>query len=180
MKGGDKASRDFLWLTQDEVKSLVPAEPKVGLSFPVPAAIAERIARFHLLDNTRGEPEFWKKEQVRRNTMTLTVTVSTPESIELRLDGSALMATNADADKADRGFDVKLRGELRYAVKTETFDRFDVAALGQHWGETTFTGKARTGKTPLGVAFTLADLTKPGNTIPPQGVRYDPPYWGKE
>src|SRR5262249_52397481 len=34
--GGDHAARDHLWLTTDEVKSLVPADPKPGESLPVP------------------------------------------------------------------------------------------------------------------------------------------------
>jgi hypothetical protein len=180
MSGGDQPSRDFLWLTNDEVKSLVPADAKAGVSIPVPPVIAARIARFHLIDNTRGEPEFWKKDQVRTNDLTLTVTAASAEAIDLRLDGAVLLSTNADVSKADRGFDVKVRGELRYRPKAGTFDRFDIAALGQHWGEHAHTGQARPGKTPFGVVFTLADVTKPGNTIPPQGVRYDPPYWGRE
>lgn len=180
MSGGDKASRDFLWLTKDEVNSLVPANAAVGQTLPVPAAVADRVARFHLVDNTRGEPEFWKKDEVRSNDITLTVTAVSADAIEFRLDGAALMTTHADPGQADRGYDVKLRGELRYRPKTGAFDRFDVAAVGPHWGEHAYTGKARPGKTPLGVAFTLADVSKPGNTIPPQGVRWDPPYWGKE
>jgi hypothetical protein len=180
MSGGDQASRDFLWLTKKEIFSLVPEKPQVGVSLSVPHGISRRIARFHLVDNTRGEPDAWKKDEVRNCEMTLTVTAATAEAIELRLDGAVLLTTHADPAKADRGYDVKLRGELRYRPATGTFDRFDVSALGQHWGDHTYTGKARPGKTLLGIVFTLADPTKPGNTIPPQGVRYDPPYWGKE
>ncbi len=178
--GGDKAARDFLWLTKDEVAALAPAKVEVGHSYPVPEKIAARIARFHLLDNTRGEPDFWKKEHVKANALTLTVTAATADAVDLRLDGAATMATGSETDKAARGYDVKLRGELRYRPKTGTFDKFDAAALGLHWGDQPFARAARPGKTPLGVAFTLADPTKPGNTVPPQGVRYDPPYWGKE
>jgi hypothetical protein len=178
--GGEKASRDFLWLTKDEVKGLAPAEAKVGFSYPVPAKVATRIARFHLVDNTRGEPQAWKKDEVRANNMTLTVTAATPDAVELRLDGAVLLATNADATVADRGFDAQLRGELRFRPATGTFDRFDGAVLGKHWGDHPHTGKARPGITLLGMAFTLADPTKPGDTIPPQGIRDEGWYWGKE
>ena len=61
--GGDKAARDHLWLTEIDIKAFVPAEPKVGTKYPVPVAVSERIARFHLIDNTRGEPPMWKKEK---------------------------------------------------------------------------------------------------------------------
>jgi hypothetical protein len=177
--GGDKAARDFLWLTKEEVAELAPVKAVVGHSYPVPDKIAARIARFHLLDNTRGEPDFWKKGEVKANALTLTVTAATADAVELRLDGAARMEAGTDPAKA-RGYDVKLRGELRYRPGKGTFDKFDAAALGLHWGDQPFARPARPGKTPLGVAFTLADVTKPGNTVPPLGVRYDPPYWGRE
>lgn len=180
MTGGDRASRDFLWLTKDEVQAVAPAEVKVGHTYPVPAKVAARIARFHLVDNTRGEPEYWKADEVRANALTLTVTAAAADAVDLRLDGAVLMATTADAEKATRGFDARLRGELRYRPKSGAFDRFDVAVLGQHWGEHAHTGKARPGKAPLGLAFTLADPAKPGNSIPPQGIRDEAIYWGKE
>jgi hypothetical protein len=179
-KGGDKASRDFLWLTKKEATSFVPPDAKLGQTIPVPEPIINRISRFHLLDNTRGEPEFWKKDQVRKTAMTLTVTAATKETISLQLDGAILLSTDADLNKAERGYDLKLHGELRYSLKTERFEQFDLAAIGQHWGEQAYAGKARSGKTQLGVVFTLADVTKPGSTISPQGIRSELSYWGQE
>lgn len=177
--GGDRASRDFLWLTAAEVKALAPTKAEVGFSYPLPAKVAERIARFHLADNTRGEPEFWKPGQVRKNEMSLTV-VLTAESglVELRLDGVVTLATDADLAKAERGYDVKLRGmiELRKGAVT----RLDIAGVGEHWGRSTFTPGERPGRSLLGVAFGLADPTRPSERIAPQGLRDRNAYWGKE
>lgn len=180
MTGGDKASRDFLWLTKVEMKSLVPANTDVGATLEVPAGVVTRIARFHLLDNTRGEPAYWKKTEVRAATLTLTVTKSSADAVEMRLDGVVRASTHADPSKAERGFEGKLRGKLRWVPAKGAFDLFDVAVLGEHWGEAAHTRQARPGRTPLGFAFTLADLSKPGNTIPPQGARDEGPYWGRE
>src|SRR5262249_37071041 len=65
VRGGDQAARDHVWLTEAEWKSLVPANPKPGESFALPDAIGERIARFHLIDNTRGEPPMWRRQDIR-------------------------------------------------------------------------------------------------------------------
>ncbi len=178
--GGDMASRDFLWLTKAEVKSLAPPKAEVGETYPLPAKVAARIARFHLNDNTRGEPNFWKADDARKNDWTLTVTKVTDVGVELRLDGEVLLATKPDPTDADRGYTAKARGHLRWVPKANTFDRFDVAVVGDHWGEGTFTKGSRPGKSLLGFAFTLADPTKPGDTIPPQAIRDEGPYWGKE
>jgi hypothetical protein len=179
--GGDKAARDFLWVTADEVKRLAPPAAAVGTRYPVPAKVAERILRFHLLDNTRGEPSAWGKEDVRAQELTLTVTAAAADAVDLRLDGSAVLATAADADRADRGYDVRLLGTLRYRPGKGTFDRFEAAALGEHWGVGTYTGKGvRPGRGLLGVAFGLADPAVPANRVPPQGARVKTEYFGTD
>src|SRR5205085_7206079 len=64
--------RDHLWLTKDEKLSLLPREWRAGFRYPVSAPIAMRIARFHLVDGIRGEPEMWRPEDVQQLSMTLT------------------------------------------------------------------------------------------------------------
>jgi hypothetical protein len=174
---GDEASRDHLWLKEAEWQSLVPADAKVGAKRPVPPAIARRIVRFHLIDNTRGEPPMWTPEDVRASEMTLTVQEQTPGHVLLRLDGHALLATAPDPARAGRGYDAALLGYVRYDRKTNRIDRFDIVALGEHWGQGTFTRGARPGRTPFGVAFELASGNKPGDTVPPQAAREEAEYF---
>ena len=81
-------------------------------------------------------------------------------------------------EKSRRGFDVALFGELTYSNERQAFTQFNLVALGNHWGQGTYTGRARPGKTPLGVAFELADPTNPRDRIPPQGARGVPGYLG--
>src|SRR5262249_55390159 len=176
--GGDHAARDHLWLTTDEVKSLVPADPKPGESLPVPRPIAMRLVRFHLVDNTRGEPPAWRRDDVRSQDLMLTVDSVTKGRIKMTLTGSALLATAADLAEAKRGFDAKLFGHLSFDLSKGTFDRFDVVAVGDHWGEGTFTRNARPGRKPLGVAIELAG-DKPTDRIPPQFAREVGEYFGK-
>jgi hypothetical protein len=178
--GGDKASRDFLWITAEELKQLAPPKAAVGTQYPVPPKIAERIVRFHLVDNTRGEPLFWRREDVRSQSLTLTVTQVNGDGVELRLDGEAVLATDPDLDKADRGFEVRVLGTLRYVPGAGTFDRFDVAALGEHWGVGPYTKRGvRPGRGLLGIAFELADPAVPANRVPPQAAREIGAYLGR-
>src|SRR5438067_14506 len=71
VRGGDQAARDHLWITEAEWQRLIPAKPQPFQRSPVPAAIADRITRFHLIDNTRGEPPLWRPEEVRSRSMDL-------------------------------------------------------------------------------------------------------------
>jgi hypothetical protein len=163
-KGGERSARDFLWLTAAEVKQFAPAGMRPGRSFPVPAAVAQRIARFHLVDNTQGEPGYWKPEEVRQTRLTLTAESVTADAVDLRLDGTALLANHADPAKATKGFDARLRGQLRYAPAKQAFERFDVAVVADRWSE----GQP---KAPIGIVFERADPDKPANRVPPQGAR---------
>lgn len=172
--GGDRASRDFLWLTAADVQALAPREPRVGYAYAVPAAVADRVVRFHLVDNTRGEPDFWTKADVRSQALTLTVAAVSADGIDLRLDGSVLLQAAA------RGYDAKLHGELRWVPGRQTFDRFEVAAVGEHWGAGTFTKRGeRPGRGLLGVAFGLADPGVPADRVAPQGAREAAAYFGR-
>jgi hypothetical protein len=177
--GGDASARDFLWLTQAEVRSLAPTKAEAGFTYDVPKAIANRIVQFHLIDNTRGEPPFWERQHIRRAKLTLKVSRVTAEGIELRLDGDILLSTDPAPKTATRGYETRLRGELRYLPKTQTIDRFDVAAVGEHWGEGNYTGGARPGRALLGVAFGPVVGDKPSERVPPQAAREVARYFGK-
>jgi hypothetical protein len=170
-KGGDRAAHDHLWLTEKDWKALLPARAKKGITYAMPAHIARRIFRFHLIDNTRGEPPLWTAEQIRSGKMTLTVEDASAAGVRLRLDGSAVLADDADLARAKRGFDARLLGYIHYDAKAKKIDRFDLVAVGDHWGEGIFTRGARPGRKPLGVAFALADGKSAADRVPPQGAR---------
>lgn len=176
---GDEAARDHLWLTEAEWKSLAPANAKKGERFPLPTPIAERLLRFHLVDNTRGEPPSWHPDEIRSNNLSLVVEKSTRSEALLRLEGTVLLATDADASKARRGYDAYLLGWIQLDRKKGTVERFDIVAIGEHWGEGSFTRGARPGRTPLGVAFDLVRGDSPADHVAPQGARELSDYFGR-
>jgi hypothetical protein len=169
--GGDRAARDHLWLTAADVQALTPAGAQVGARLALTGALLERIMRFHLTDNTRGEPPMWTKDEVRQSDWTLTVTEATAQRVQLRLEGNVLLATAADAARAARGYDVRLLGYIGLDRQKGALDRFDLVAVGDHWGEGPFTRNARKGRTPLGVAFELAQEETAASRVPPQAAR---------
>lgn len=176
--GGNESSRDHLWLTDAEWKGLFPEDSAPGDRYPVPVPVAERILRFHLVDNTRGEPDMWRQEDIRHSHLELYVEESTPKRTRVRLEGSALLMTDADPDLAERGYDVELLGHLDYDRAGDSVRRFDIVAIGDHWGEGRFTRRARPGKMPLGIAFELGDDEKRLAHVPPQGARNVKEYFG--
>lgn len=141
-------SRDNLWVSRSEHLALIRGE--------VPTSLQQRVARFHLVDNTRGEPPMWKPSEIRGVSMTLA---------DGDLAGTAEMVT----DLGNRGYKAQLKGKIE--VKDGRVVRFDMVCLGQFWGEGTYTRGAPQGKFPLAVTFTLADGTDIADRVPPQGSR---------
>jgi hypothetical protein len=177
--GGDRTSRDHMWLTKSDWQSLIPTRPAKGDTFPLPEPVADRLTCFHLMDNTRGEPPFWRSEEIRTQKLNLVIEEVTAEALRMRLEGAVLLATEPDVSRANRGFDVHLLGYLQFDRLREAFDRIDVVAIGEHWGEGTYTKGARPGKTPLGIALELARCNAPANQVPPQGAREIAEYFGR-
>ncbi|MBW3600499.1 MAG: hypothetical protein KY475_24945 [Planctomycetes bacterium] len=141
-------SRDNLWITQSEHEALVRCE--------LPQSLLRRIARFHLVDNTRGEPTMWSDKEIRL--------------LDLKLhDGRISGRVHMETTRGDRGYEAELLG----FVETEDgrVTRLDLVAKGDFWGEGPFTGGAPEGRFPLGVSFTLADGSEAADRIPPQGSR---------
>jgi hypothetical protein len=141
-------SRDNLWIAKSEHEALARGE--------LPPSLQRRIARFHLVDNTRGEPPMWRENEIRELEMTLE-------------DGRLRGHIRLETDRGDRGYDAELLGFVE--TQEGKVVRLDLVALGEFWGEGPFTGRAPKGKFPLAVAFTLADGTDLADRVPPQGAR---------
>jgi hypothetical protein len=122
----------------------------------------------------------WTKPQVRTMKLSL-VAVSVKENeVQLKLTGTILLSTDADTKKAQRGYDVALLGDFRYEPKSRKVTRFDVVAVGDHWGSGPLTRDARPGRMPLGVAMELANPEKAADRVPPQAARESNAYFRAE
>lgn len=164
---------DVLWLTEAEWKSLVPASPRKGDAREVPAPVRMRIFRYHLVNSTFGLAPAWMFDQVRSGKLTLTVEEVAP-LVRLRLDGAALLSDDPDPDKAAHGFDAQLGGTLVYDPKQQKITRFDFVAVGDYWGGDMENGLfARPGRTPLGVAFELAQGRSAAELVAPKGSAFE-------
>ncbi len=171
---GFGASSDHLWIRAAEVQSFLENVRNRREGTALPPAIATRIARYHLVDNTRGEPPHWGRDEIREFKLNAVPITGRPGA--LRLSGTFHLET----EKGDRGYAGVMEGRLQYEAKSNKITRFDLLAIGDHWGEGRYTPGARPGKHPLGIAFTLGDPGKPQDRVPPQGIRWEQGYYEAE
>jgi hypothetical protein len=164
--GGDWAARDKMWVFESEWKALAPTGARRGDDVPLPAALAHRLLCFHLRDNTTGQSPRWQPSQIRTRDLRLTVEEADAAGVKLRLSGVVVMSTDANLDQAERGIELELLGFLTFDAAKGTFTRFDILALGQHWGQAPHTGEERTGKPPIGFMIRKAGGSPYGNVAP--------------
>ena len=141
-------SRDNLWVSQAEHRDLAKGV--------FASSLALRIARFHLVDNTRGEPPMWETGEVVSHRFAIQGDLVT---------GHVLLKTGS----GDRSYAVDLRGEL--VVQDGVVKRWDMVAKGIFSGHGPYTRGGPPKPFPLAISFTLADGTDLADTIPPQGSR---------
>lgn len=144
----DSLGRDHLWVRQDEAAALASGE--------FPASLARRIAKFHLVDNTRGEPPLWRDAEIRR--------------LEVKLEaGQVRGSVELQTPRGDRGYQADLYGIVESQDGQVT--RIDLVFKGQFWGQGAYTPGAPPGKFPLAVALRLAADDCAANRVPPQAAR---------
>jgi hypothetical protein len=140
--------REHLWVRADEVGSLVKGE--------LPESVKKRIARYHLVDNTRGTPTGWTETEIKKLEMKLS---------NGRLQGSVHLETK----DSSRGYQADLLGFIE--AKEGKVMRFDIVASGQFWGQGTYTPGAPKGRFPLAISFTLGASSDPLYNLVPDAVR---------
>lgn len=140
--------RDNLWIRADEHKALAEGE--------IPETLTTRMARFHLVDNTRGEPPMWEVKDIRKMDLTLK---------EGKLTGTVALKSG----RGEREYKADVLGFVE--SKGGRVARFDVVVKGLFRGEGPYTRGAPKGEFPLAISFQIADGSDVADVLPPQGSR---------
>lgn len=173
---------EYVWFTEKECQSLVPAKAIVGTRVAVDSQIADRLARFHLTPRRAmtSEGGILSKENVKTARLELVVEDVAAERIRLRIEGNVHTGVAFDAEKATTpngplgfGFQTPLHGRVEFDRAKNRIVRFDMVAPGEVWGRWgDANGKSlfveRPGSTPFAFAFELAG-DSPTERIPPGG-----------
>jgi len=146
----ERWNRDLVWLSAEEVAGLVPAEVAVGDSFALPL-LAQRLARFHLVDDPRGQTLPYAPSEVARARLIARVTARTEVGLELVLRGATRAATDGSWRLGDNlwrpahgiahGMECTLLGRATFDPVARRFETFELAAVGRRWGRTENNGR---------------------------------------
>jgi hypothetical protein len=140
--------RDNLWIEAEETRTLIAGK--------IPDSLKRRLASYHLVDNTRGEPPWWRRDEIRAL------------DLDVGREGLVQGKLHLETANGDRGFIGEILGFL--SVTEGKVTRFDLVAKGEAWGAGRYNGGQPPGKYPIAFAFTLSEARTAADRLLPQGA----------
>lgn len=158
---------DHAWFDAGEAALFLPEPLAAGASRELPARLARRLARLHLLDNVRGVTEPFEDGDVQTARLETVVTAIDGDTVTLAIRGE----TRTEAvgrwplnwfeygprpGTLRRGVETTLSGEATYDRSLARFTALEIVAVGKRWGGTQYNYRARDlGPHPIGFHLTL-------------------------
>jgi hypothetical protein len=174
----DAWNQDFAWFTREEARRFLPAELEPGRKHEVPRPLVERLARFHLLDNVRGQTSPFPAQAIQDATLTSRVTAVDGDVVSLQLEGRTKAVQKGDwsirgyrdmnrPGAQERGLEMRLLGSARFDRKQGRFVGFEVVAVGTRWGGTQYNGRGNDlAPAPFGSVLSLAGESRAERVAP--------------
>lgn len=143
-------NRDFAWFSAAELNDAMSAAGHEGETFALPR-LADRLARFHLIDNVRGQSLPFAPSEITTAELAATVVSRDSTRVTLTLEGH----TAADADGPwllgdnswkptathPHGIECELVGRAVWNESERRFESFELVAVGRRWGRTVMNGR---------------------------------------
>ena len=165
-------NRDYAWFSRAELSSALPADAlpadaPLGTELPLPL-VARRLARFHLVDNARGQTIPYAEAEVEQAELVARVVSRRADAaLELVLEGASravsegqwLLGENLWKPRRDLAHDIRCRllGRALWDPEAQRFLEFELVALARREGRTQFNGRAGSlGPSLLAFHFELA------------------------
>ena len=182
----ERANLDHAWFSAKEARGFLPDVLEVGRTFDVDPLLTTRLARFHLVDNVRGQTLPFAPGEVQGSRITGTVVRASGDEVELRFQGS----TVAEADGVwrlgendwtptrewPRSLSTRILGRAVWDLRRQEFSSFELVSVGRRHGVTGLNRPPEDVAGPIGFLFEEAGDT-PAEHIAPAFVDvYDAPW----
>lgn len=164
---GDRWNMDHIWFNNAEANLWLPNKYEVGHSYECPKIIKDRLFRFHLVDNVRGQTLPFAPEEIKVSNLKIEIVDITENLMKLSIDGESkaiakgpwLLGENIWTPKHElnHGIETTIMGNATYNLIEKRFTNFEMLALGQWKGKTENNGRKfgpETGR--IGILYNLA------------------------
>jgi hypothetical protein len=157
-----KWNQDYVWYSKEEARQWLGANPKQGDVYQLPAELVTRLARFHFVDNVKGQTTRFSRDGVKESQISTEVTMRTGPLVKLNISGVTRGVAADGWWQSANGVVTRLLGNATFDLEQGAFVEFEMVALGRRWGYTRYNGRRRDPESgPLGYVFRLAASNAP-------------------
>jgi hypothetical protein len=165
---GQAWNQDYAWFTREEARDFLPDGPVVGAKGSVPRELVERLARFNLVDNVRGQVPEFDPDDLRCAYLESEVVASDGTSATVRFRGQTEAEQEGtwsvegfrdmeEPNRQRRGVRLNLSGQGEFDIAQGRLTRFEILATGTRFGASQFNGRHDDREeSPIGFLLTLA------------------------
>jgi len=183
-------NRDMVWFSKEEIGAMLPERmvPRMAVDL---SGLARRLARFHLVDNVRGQTLPYADEEIVKATLKGDSIARVGDTIVFAFKGETLARAKGpwllgenlwkpgDGRQWPRGIETRMMGRMNVDVNTREVSDFELLVVGRCWGRTAMNGRGRAGAEPRLIAFHL-QLDPSGRRMAPTFVTlYDADWVGR-
>ncbi len=176
---------DHAWFTREEARAWLPADPQSGQRVSMPTASLQRLLRFSLVDNVRGQTLPFGVAEIVRAKLEIEVVRRAGDRVFLRMTGHSLCLSDGSWHQGDNlwqprrqdphALEATLLGSAEFDLGSGTFRSLEWVALARRAGRAGVNGRARdAGAGRLGFYLRLAAAD--GNVAPAFIALYDQPW----
>ena len=164
---GDRWNMDHVWFNEKESQLWVPESRKIGTIHECPKIIKDRLFRFHLVDNVRGQTLPFAPEEIKEANLSVELINLIGTNLELKIFGSSealakgkwKLGENIWTPKheLDHGISTNILGNALYDTEKKRFIEFELVIIGNWRGKTENNGRKFGPESGmLGIQYNLA------------------------
>jgi hypothetical protein len=166
-------NQDYVWYSKPEARRWLSDDPRLGDVHSVPDELVARLARFHLVDNVKGQTPMFSRDGVQGSRISTEVVQRTGSTVKLKISGQTNGIAAEGWWQSANGVVTRLLGHATFDLAQGAFVEFEMVALGRRWGYTRFNDRRTDAESgPLGYVFRLAARGAP-RVAPASIAAYD-------
>ena len=177
---GDRWNMDHIWFSKDESNLWIPKSKNIGTVHNCPKIIKDRLFRFHLVDNVRGQTLPFAPEEIKQANLNVELIDIDNSNLQLKIFGDSEAVAKGKwklgendwtpIHNLDHSISTNILGSAVYDTNKNQFTKFEMVIIGNWKGKAGVNGRnfgPDSGR--IGMFYHLAN-NLPSNKIAPPFV----------
>ena len=159
---------DHVWFSEEESHLWIPKLKNIGTVHECPKIIKDRLFRFHIVDNVRGQTLPFAPEEIKTANLNVELVDINDSNLELKIFGNSKAKAEGKwklgdniwtpTHDLDHGISTNILGKAIYDTNKNSFIQFEMVIIGNWEGKTENNGRKfgpKSGK--IGIRYNLAE-----------------------